>query len=328
MSSAPEETMPTGTLVDVPGVQVGHAEDPSALTGCTVVLCEAGGACGVDVRGAAPGTRETDLLNPLNLVNQVHAICLAGGSAFGLDAASGVMRYLEERGVGLPVGVGVVPIVPAAVLFDLALGDPHVRPNAEMGYQAATSASRDPVREGNVGAGCGASVGKLAGFASAMKSGLGSASRTLNHGLVVGAIVAVNAVGEVRDPKTGQTLAGARAEDGSLLDSLDLLESATLNFVPPGTNTTIAVVATNVNLNKAQMNKVPQMAHNGLTRTIKPVHTMHDGDTVFALATGGVDAHVDLVGAIAAEVLAEAVIRAIKTAQGAGGLPAWRDMAK
>lgn len=320
--------MRTDTLVDVPGLKVGHAENSAALTGCTVILCEAGAACGVDVRGAAPGTRETDLLNPVNLVNQVHAICLAGGSAYGLDAASGVMRYLEERGVGLPVGVAVVPIVPAAVLFDLAIGESHVRPDAGMGYEAAMRASRDSVREGNVGAGCGATVGKLAGFASAMKGGLGSASRTLKNGLIVGAIVAVNAVGEVRDPKTGQTLAGALGDDGTLLDSLSLLEVSSLNFIPPGTNTTLAVVATNANLNKVQMNKVAQMAHDGLARSIYPVHTMHDGDTIFALTTGGVDTNVDVVGAIAAGVLADAVIRAVKAAEGAGGLPAWRDLAQ
>jgi L-aminopeptidase/D-esterase-like protein len=325
------------TLTAVPGVKVGHAQNETALTGCTVVLTEQGAVCGVDVRGSAPGTRETDLLNPINLIDKVHAICLCGGSAFGLDAASGVMRYLEERGCGFDVGVGVVPIVPAAVLFDLAIGDASVRPDAAMGYEAARRANTDPVAEGNVGAGCGATVGKLAGPARAMKSGLGSASRTLPGGLIVGAIVAVNAVGEVRHPVSGQILAGARGDDGRLLDSRELLhhmlnatsdESAASPFSQPapGTNTTIAVIASNAKLNKTEVTKVAQMAHDGLARTIFPVHTMHDGDTIFALSTGAVDAPADGVGAIAADVLAEAVVRAVQAATSAGGLPAWRDL--
>ncbi len=315
------------TLTDVPGLTVGQAEDSAALTGCTVIVCEQGAACGVDVRGAAPGTRETDLLHPINSVTQVHAVCLCGGSAFGLDAAGGVMRFLEERGVGLSVGVGVVPIVPAAVLFDLAIGNPHVRPDADMGYQAAASATRDPVRQGNVGAGCGATVGKLAGFARAMKSGLGSASHRLADGLVIGALVALNAVGEVRDPATGRVLAGARGEDGRLLDSLSLLADRRQAWIPPGANTTLAVVATNASLTKTQLSKVAQMAHDGLARTIYPVHTMRDGDTVFALSTGAAAAvETDIVGVWAAEVLATAVLRAVRAAHGVGGLPAYCDL--
>ncbi len=316
----------TQTITDVPGIKVGHAQDEQALTGCTVVLVEDGAVCGVDVRGSAPGTRETDLLSPVNLVQQVHAICLSGGSAFGLDAACGVMAYLEERGIGLDVGVARVPIVPAAVLFDLAIGDPRVRPDRGMGYQAASRASTGAVAEGNVGAGCGATVGKLAGFERAMKSGLGTASRLLGSGLAVGAVVAVNAIGEVRARETGEVLAGPLGDDGQWLDSLMLLAERSFAPIPPGTNTTIAVVASNANLTKAEANKVAQMAHDGLARTIVPVHTMYDGDTVFALATGGVNAPVDLVGALSAEVLAEAVERAVKAARSAGGRPAYADI--
>lgn len=313
------------TIVDVPGVKVGQAHDPAGLTGCTVIRVDGGAVCGVDVRGSAPGTRETDLLSPINLVNEVHAVCLSGGSAFGLDAASGVMRYLEEQAIGLNVGVGVVPIVPAAVLFDLALGDPKARPTADMGYEAAAQASSRPVAEGNVGAGCGATVGKMAGSAAAMKSGLGSHCLTLPSGLSVGAIVAVNAAGNIRDPESGQFIAGARDANGNILDLDDLLAQ---NFapIPPGTNTTIAVVATNAKLTKAQATKVAQMAHDGLARCIDPVHTMYDGDTVFALATGSVEAKVDIVGIQATRALAAAVIRGVKAAKAAGGLPAYEDL--
>ncbi|WP_309478728.1 P1 family peptidase [Brevibacillus agri] len=313
----------TGTIVDVPGIRVGHAQNEAALTGCSVVLLEKPSVCGVDVRGSAPGTRETDLLDPLNLVSVVHAICLSGGSAYGLDAASGVMQYLEEKGIGLDVGYGVVPIVPAAVLFDLAVGDYRVRPDRQMGYQAALAASSETVAQGNVGAGTGASVGKLNGFAHAMKSGLGSASLTLPSGLVIGALVAVNAVGHVVEPKTGVILAGPRDERGEIRNSMDMMLQHAFSPIPPGTNTTIAVVASNAKLTKAQAQKVAQMAHDGLARTIRPIHTMYDGDTIFAVATDEVGAAVDLVGALSADVLAEAVIQAVKAAKEAGGLPAW-----
>jgi L-aminopeptidase/D-esterase-like protein len=317
----------TNTIVDVPGIKVGHAQDEAALTGCTVVLTEHGAVCGVDVRGSAPGTRETDLLCPTNLVDRVHAICLSGGSAYGLDAASGVMKYLEERGYGLDVGFGVVPIVPAAVLFDLAIGDPNIRPDARMGYQAAAAATTRAVKLGNVGAGCGATVGKAGGFHRAMKSGLGSSARKYPNGLIVGAIVAVNAVGEVRDPSTGKILAGALDDEGNIRESTSWMLEQSFTLIP-GTNTTIAVVASNATLTKTQVNKVAQMAHDGLARSIYPVHTMYDGDTVFALSTGGIEAPVDLVGALSAEVLAEAVVRAVMEAEGAGGLPAYRDLLK
>lgn len=315
-----------GSIVDVPGVKVGQVSDEKALTGCTVVVLEKGSACGVDVRGSAPGTRETDLLNPINSVQEVNAVVLTGGSAFGLDAASGVMRYLEEQGQGYNVGVGVVPIVPAAVIFDLSIGSSKIRPDQQMGYEAARIASKQQVNQGNVGAGTGATVGKLAGMKRAMKGGLGSASRRLPNGLVVGAIVAVNAVGEVRSPLTGEILAGARDDAGNIRDSMSWMIDASTPPAPTGTNTTIAVVASNANLNKVQANKIAQMAHNGLAKTIHPVHTMSDGDTVFAVATGGVDASVNLVGALCVEVLAEAVVNAILSAKGAGGVPAYQDL--
>ncbi|MGG4455031.1 P1 family peptidase [Brevibacillus porteri] len=314
----------TGTIVDVPGVLVGHAQNEETLTGCSVIMLGKPSVCGVDVRGSAPGTRETDLLDPVNLVSVVHAICLSGGSAYGLDAATGVMQYLEEQGIGLDVGFGVVPIVPAAVLFDLAVGDYRIRPDRQMGYEAAQAASRETGAQGNVGAGTGASVGKLNGFGNAMKSGLGTASMTLPNGLVIGAIVAVNAVGHVVDPQSGTIIAGPRDEQGTIRDSMEILRQQVFAPIPPGTNTTIAVVASNAHLSKAEANKVAQMAHDGLARTIRPIHTMYDGDTIFAVATGEVEASVDLVGALSADVLAEAVIQAVKHAEEAGGLPAYR----
>ncbi|QQE79290.1 P1 family peptidase [Alicyclobacillus sp. SO9] len=336
------------TIEDVPGITVGHADNPVGLTGCTVVLAKDGAVCGVDVRGSAPGTRETDLLNPLNLVDKVNAVCLAGGSAYGLDAATGVMRFLEEQGKGLDVGVGVVPIVPAAVLFDLAVGDAKARPTADMGYRAAEAAylgnqastkqtdlnshrstdsesSAHSIRissmiEGNVGAGMGATVGKLAGLERAMKSGIGTYAVQFQGGLVVGAVVAVNALGNIRNHETNQTIAGARNDKNGFLPLNELLQ-AEQPPISPGTNTTIAVVASNARLDKAQAAKVAQMAHDGLARCINPVHTMYDGDTVFAMATGELDATVNLVGTLSAEVLSTAVVRAVQAAQSAGGLP-------
>ncbi|MDN9012617.1 P1 family peptidase [Brevibacillus laterosporus] len=317
-------TATIGSIVDIKGIKVGHQQDEEALTGCTVLIMEEGAVCGVDVRGSAPGTRETDLLSPINKVDQVHAICLSGGSAFGLDAASGVMRYLEEQGIGLDVGVAKVPIVPAAVLFDLAIGDASIRPTMVMGYEAAKQASEQAFAEGNIGAGCGATVGKMGGFERAMKGGLGTASRELSNGLVIGAIVAVNAVGEVRCPVTGERLAGVRGENEELLDIYDCMEKTGFHFIPTGANTTIGVIASNAALTKSEANKVAQMAHDGLAGTIYPIHTMHDGDTLFAIGTGEVKASVDLIGAIAAEVMAEAVVRAIKAAEPAGTIPSYR----
>ena len=317
-------------LTAVAGITVGHQTLTERPTGCTVVLAGAGAVAGVDVRGSAPGTRETDLLSPLNLVEQVHAIVLAGGSAFGLDAASGVMRYLDERKIGFPTPYGVVPIVPAAILFDLGVGDARVRPTADCGYAAAKAATDGPVLQGNVGAGAGATVGKLLGMDRAMKGGIGSASITLPDGLTVAALVAVNAFGDIVDPATGRVVAGVRTADGrGLADARVLIRSGAAQKNPIGENSTIGVIATNARLTKAQATKVAQMAHDGLARAITPVHSMNDGDTLFALATGrwAQPANVSIIGALAADVVAEAVLNAVRHATGLPGLPAVRDLA-
>jgi L-aminopeptidase/D-esterase-like protein len=325
------------SITDVPGIEVGQAQDLEALTGVTVILCRKGAVGGVDQRGGAPGTRETDLLNPINLVEKVHAVVLAGGSAFGLDSASGVMKYLEEQKVGFDVGVARVPIVPAAILFDLALGRADVRPTPEMGYRAAAAANTDTVAEGNVGAGAGASVGKLFGNAGAMKSGLGTASIDIGGGIIVGALVAVNAYGDVVDPQTGKIVAGARTvkagpltlgAPGYFADTLATMKTFAGRMIEGfsmRSNTVIGVVATNAKLTKPEANKMAQMAQDGLARAIRPAHTMLDGDTIFALATSQKDADVSLVGAFAAEAFAEACVRAVQAAKGAGGLPGLRD---
>ena len=322
-------------ITDAPGIKVGHATNKEALTGCTVVLCEDGAVGGVDQRGGAPGTRETDSMQPMHLVQTAHAVVLAGGSAFGLEAATGVVRYLEERGIGYDTQVAKVPIVPAAILFDLGIGDASVRPDAAMGYAACQAADDSPVAEGNVGAGTGATVGKIMGITQAMKAGLGTASADLGEGLVVGAIVAVNAFGDVIDPQTGQILAGARSLDGTgFADTLAVMKSLVSKTSPKFSgprDTVIGVVATNARLNKEEANKVAQMAQDGLARVVRPAHTMFDGDTLFALATGSnnepsMEADVNTVGAYAAEVVAEAIVRAVKTAEGVAGLPAWQDL--
>jgi L-aminopeptidase/D-esterase-like protein len=324
-------------ITDVRGIEVGHAQDEEALTGCTVILCRKGGVAGVDVRGGAPGTRETDLLNPINLVEKVHAIVLAGGSAFGLDAASGVMRYLEENKIGFNTGAAKVPIVPSAILYDLNLGRADVRPDSAMGFRAAASArdrtASDPPAEGNVGAGTGASVGKMFGITLAMKSGLGTASMDIGGGVIVGAIVAVNAWGDVIDPTTGEIVAGLRSGKVGPLkvgkgirfaDTLAMMKTpmgrGVLGFVSHG-NTVIGVVATNAKLTKAQATKVAQMAQDGVARTIRPAHTMLDGDVIFALSTGNKKVDVSSIGAFAAEVMAQAILRAVKMVKSAGGLP-------
>lgn len=321
------------SIVDVAGLAVGHFTDTRRPTGCTVVLVPEGATCGVDVRGAAPGTRETELLSPLNAVEQVHAVLLSGGSAFGLDAAGGVMRWLEECGVGVQVGPARVPIVPAAILFDLWLGDARIRPDADAGYAACAAASRARPAQGSVGAGAGATVGKLFGIERAMKGGIGSASVTVD-GITVGAIVAVNALGDVIDPANGQPVAGARTADGRQLQGTmaSLLRGELPAPFQPGSATTLGVIATDARLTKAQANKIAQMAHDGLARSINPVHTMGDGDTLFALGTGtaGRDANVTLLGALAAEVTARAVLRAVRAATAVPGppdLPACTDFA-
>jgi len=316
---------PAGSITDVAGIEVGHFTDPRRPTGCTVIITRDGAVAGVDVRGAAPGTRETDLLHPSNLVDRVHAITLAGGSAWGLDAASGVMQWLGQNHIGLQVGFGLVPIVPAAVLFDLSVGDATIRPDASAGYQACMAASRHAPAEGNVGAGAGAPVGKLFGLERAMRGGIGTASVTVD-GITVGAIIACNAVGDVINPANGQVLAGARTPDGaSLLNSRDAILAGIAPQSPlAGTNTTIGVIATDALLTKAQAHRLAQVAHDGLARTINPVHTMLDGDTLFALGTGqaGKAADMLLLSTLAAEVTARAVVRAILAAKGisSGGM--------
>jgi L-aminopeptidase/D-esterase-like protein len=319
-----------GSITDVEGVTVGHFTESGRPTGCTVLLFGKGATAGVDVRGSAPGTRETDLLNPINTVQQVQAILLAGGSAFGLDAASGVMRYLDEHRLGYAVGKVIVPIVPAAILYDLGVGDPKIRPTADSGYKACLAAKSGRVAEGNVGAGAGATIGKLFGMKQAMKSGLGSASvRVGDTGIVVGAIVAVNAAGDVVDPKTGKIIAGARKPDGSgFMDSMARIREGYSVRADAGGNTTIGVVATNVPLDKVQAAKVAQMAHDGLARTIYPVHTPSDGDTIFAVATASIATRANhgAIGALAAEAMAQAVLRAVMNARGIAGLPSYSDL--
>ena len=323
------------SIGDVAGLEVGHDTDPRRPTGCTVVIARDGAVAGVDVRGAAPGTRETDLLAPGNLVERVHAIVLAGGSAWGLDAASGVVRWLEQQGVGMLVGPARLPIVPGAVLFDLLLGDASIRPDADSGYRACQAASRQRPAEGNVGAGAGAAVGKIFGIARAMKGGIGTASVTVD-GVTVAALIACNALGDVIDPETAQVIAGARSVDGKrLLDSRRaLLAGEAAQPLIAGTNTTIGVIATDAVITRLQATRLAQMGHDGLARSINPVHTMSDGDTLFALGTGasGRSAGMMTLGTMAAEVTARAVARAVRAAQGitvgALHLPACADLGR
>ena len=316
------------SLTDVPGLKVGQATDQQALTGCTVILAEAGAVGGVDVRGSAPGTRETDLLRPGMLVEHVHGVLLTGGSAFGLEAAGGVVRYLTGRSIGFPVTGGVVPIVPAAVLFDLGVGDGSVRPGPEMGYQACLDATSDPVAQGNVGAGTGASVGKALGITRGMKGGLGSASERLAGGVVVGAIIALNSWGHIIDPRTGAILAGPRdPQTDRPVDTLAILRAGRMSRpFRSASNTIIGLVATNARLTKDQASKVAQMAQAGLARVVVPCHTMFDGDVLFALSTGTKRADVTAIGALAAQAVLRAALRAVTRAEAAGGLPSVRDL--
>lgn len=321
---ASRELGPAGALTDVEGLKVGHFTSPRRPTGCTVILAEDGAVAGVEVRGGSPGTRETDLLSPLNTVEQVHAVVLSGGSAFGLDTASGVMRYLEEKDLGFDAGPARVPIVAAAILNDLGLGNPKIRPDAEAGYQACLAAATTPPAEGNAGAGAGATIGKLFGLQRAMKGGVGTASLRV-AGITVGALVAVNALGDVFDPHTGELIAGARTHDGRrLLDAPQaILRGELPTLLEPGQATTIGVVATDAVLTKVQAAKVAQMAQAGLARTIRPVYTPLDGDTLFALATGRAGRAADplLVGFLAAEAVAQAVLQAVWTALGLPDFP-------
>ena len=324
---------PNTTLTAVPGIKVGHHTLAERPTGCTVILVDGDGAVGgVAQRGGAPGTRETDLLDPSNMVDKVNAVVLSGGSAFGLDAATGTVKWLEEHAIGWDVRIAKVPIVPAAILFDLPVGgNPKIRPNADCGYRAAASATAEPVREGTIGAGAGATVGKTGGQGRSMKAGVGSYSITLPGGLSVGAIVAVNAVGDIIDPDTGRIVAGARNADNTFADARVLLRAGRTGAPPrPGENTTIGLVATNAKLTKAQAQRMALMADDGFARAIYPSHTVGDGDTVFSLATGRWDGEVNLtqIGALAADVMARAIVRAATEATGLPNLPAARDLKK
>lgn len=312
----------------LPGFRVGHASDLRGLTGCTVILCEAGAVCGVDIRGSAPGTREIETCRPGHLVEQVHAILLTGGSAFGLDAAGGVMKYLETRGIGFDAGRVRVPIVPAAVIFDLNIGSADARPDASMAEAACANASRT-VEEGSVGAGTGATVGKLFGPARATKGGVGFASLPLPASAAVQALAVVNAFGDVVDPGSGAILAGVRHSPTSsrFVDTVGAMLKGKVRKGLGATNTTLIVVMTNVALDKVQATKIAQMAQNGLARAIRPVHTQFDGDLVFALSSGKRRADLSMLGTAAAEVTAEAIVRAVKAARGLGGVPGivdWR----
>ncbi len=323
-------------ITDVRGIEVGHAQDNEALTGCTVILCRKGATAGVDVRGGAPGTRETDLLSPVNLVDKVHAVVLAGGSAFGLDAASGVMKYLEENKIGFNTGAAKVPIVPSAILYDLNIGRADVRPDPAMGYDAAASASSDAPAEGNFGAGTGASVGKMFGANLSTKSGVGTASMNIGGGVIVGALVVVNTWGDVIDPHTNEIIAGLRSGkvgplrvggNEQFADTLAMMKKPVgrnlLGFASRA-NTVIGVVATNAKLTKTQATKVAQMAQDGIARTMRPAHSMLDGDAIFALSTGARKADVTTIGAFAAEVIVESVLRAVRNSRSAGGLPGFK----
>jgi L-aminopeptidase/D-esterase-like protein len=316
-------------ITDVQGIKVGHASDLAGYTGCTVILCEKGAVCGLDVRGSASGTRQVDALNISHIVEKVHAILLSGGSAFGLDAASGVMRYLEENGVGFDVGVAKIPIVPTAVIFDLFFGDPEARPTPDMGYEACKNAAEE-VEEGSIGVGTGAALGKLFEVPRSMKGGVGTSSIFLPDGLIVGALVVVNAFGDVIDNVTGKIIAGARVSEQSLefAHTVECLKKGYTKKQFGLINTTLGVVATNAKFNKREITKIAQMAQGGLIKTIVPVHTTFDGDLLFAISAGEVEADINRVGVISDFVIAEAIKRAVKKADGFGIIPAFKDVHK
>ncbi len=324
----------TNSITDIPGILVGQAENDTALTGCTVIICKDGAVGGVNQRGGAPGTRETDLLRPMHMVQKVHAIMLAGGSAYGLDAASGAMQYLEEQKIGVNTGPALVPIVPSAILFDLGLGDAHTRPDKQMGYTACLKANAEKPAEGNHGAGTGATVGKILGMGQAMKSGLGTSSMEFTSGVIVGSIVAVNAMGDIIDYKTNEIVAGARSivkgpikigKDRLFANTLSVMQSklgqAALTFAGKQ-NTIIGVIATNAALDKEGANKFAEAASNGIAISTRPAFTMLDGDTIFSLATGKKQVDLNLLCAFAPIVFAEAMLNAVRKAESAGGLPA------
>ena len=324
------------SITDIKGILVGQSENDKALTGCTVVICEKGAVGGISQRGGAPGTRETDLLRPMHLVQKVHSILLAGGSAYGLDAAGGVMQYLEERSIGFKAGPTVVPIVPSAILFDLAVGDFSIRPDKSMGYQACVNASSAPPKQGNFGAGTGATVGKILGNGQAMKSGVGTASMQIANGVIIGALVAVNAFGDV--VKNNQIIAGARTvkkgpvkigKEGFFADTLGIMQSFTgrkiLSFAAKQ-NTIIGVIATNAALSKEEVNYFADMASNGIALSIQPAFTMFDGDTIFGLSTGHVKSDINILSAFAPKVFSEAIINAVITADPVDGLPSYNSI--
>jgi L-aminopeptidase/D-esterase-like protein len=316
-----------GSLTDVPGLKVGHYTDAAAATGCSVVLCESGAVPGVHISGASPGGREIEMLRPGYSINLVHGVLLAGGSAYGLDAAAGVMRYLEGLGVGYETVAGLVPIVPAAIIFDLSIGDPHVRPTADNAYQACGAATEAQTAEGSVGAGTGATVGKCLGIAHATKGGLGMASVALGNDVVVAALVVVNAWGDVIDPRHGGTIAGPRDHlTGGFLRTAELLKERRMRRPFPTSNTVIGVVATNVRLRKSQTHRLAQMAQAGLARTIEPCGSMYDGDTLFVLSVGDRRCDMNVLGVGAVEAVIEAVQRAVLEAEGLAGVPAVRDL--
>lgn len=314
-------------FTDIKGIKVGHEQNMEAATGCTAIICEEGATAGVDVRGGAPGTRETDLLNPVNMVDKIHGVLLTGGSAFGLDAAAGMMKYLEEKSIGFDVGVTKVPIVCAAALFDLVIGDYKVRPDKEMGYRACINASNTWCPEGNVGAGTGATVGKVLGPEFSMKGGLGCFALRAGD-LMVGAMVAVNALGDIINPENGKIVAGVLNEDKSGLRNTEDIMIAKYDDKRNlfNGNTTIGTIVTNAKLTKAGATKVASMAHNGYGRTIYPAHSMYDGDTIFALATGEVEADINVVGLLAARVMERAIVRAVQNTEGLCGHKAFTDL--
>jgi len=318
-----------GAITDVAGIKVGHYTDKRSVTGCTVILCEQGAVAGVDISGSSPGTRETDLLRIENLVEKVQAIVLSGGSAFGLDVAAGVMKYLEERGFGHETSTGRVPIVPAAIIYDLNIGDSKIRPGANEGYQACLAATNTEVTEGCVGAGTGATVGKTLGIKRAIKSGLGTASQKITGDIVVAALIVVNAIGDVIKPGMGEILAGPRKTDGcGFLSTSELWKKGGFKKAVQPFNTIIGVVATDAKLSKAEASKLARVAQVGIARTIDPCHTMHDGDALFALSLGEKEANVSVLGAAAAEVVAEAIVRAIQKAETLAGVSAAKDIKK
>ncbi|MDB0440434.1 P1 family peptidase [Clostridioides difficile] len=314
-------------ILDIEGLKVGQVEDSRGLTGCTVVICEDGATCGVDVRGSAPGTRETDLLDPVNMVQKVHAVVLAGGSAYGLESTCGVSKYLEEKGIGFDVGVGKVPIVVGAVLFDLGVGDFKSRPDIQMGYKACEAANTTVLNQGNYGAGCGATVGKIRGQEYAMKGGIGSYSIKLDNGLIVSALIAVNALGDVYED--GKVIAGALNDKKTeTIDTYKVMKQGASKGGFSIDNTTIGVIATNAKLTKAECKKISQMGHDGYAKAIFPIHTPHDGDTIFTMSKGEIEADITLLGSLAVEAVEKSIINAVKKADSVENIIAYKDIVK